>query len=60
MISVLYKCSSLASLPEISKWNVKKVKNMSFLFYECTDLKYLPDISKLNVDIVKNMSYLFN
>jgi len=43
---MLYKCSSLESLPDISKWDISNVNNMSFLFAECIYLQYLPDISK--------------
>ena len=46
-ISYLFsKCSSLKYLPDISKWNTKKVTNMLGMFYNCSSLKYLPDISK--------------
>ena len=31
-------CSSLISLPDISKWNVNNVNNMSFLFSGCSSL----------------------
>ena len=31
-------CSSLSSLPDISKWNTNKVTGMSFMFYECENL----------------------
>ena len=48
-------CSSLQSLPDISKWNTEKVTNMSSMFYDCSSLKSLPDISKwkLNEDLKK-------
>ena len=36
---MLFECSSLKSLPDISKWNTNNVNNMSFLFYECSSLK---------------------
>ena len=39
-------CSSLSSLPDISKLNTNKVTNMSFMFSECSSLSSLPDISK--------------
>ena len=29
---MFYECSSLISLPDISKWNTSKVKDMSFMF----------------------------
>ena len=48
-------CSSLQSLPDISKWNTEKVTDMSFMFNSCSSLKSLPDISKwkLNEDLKK-------
>jgi len=53
------KCSSLLSLPDISKWNTNNVTNMSFMFYECSLLSSLPDISKWNTNNVTDMSYMF-
>ena len=39
-------CSSLLSLPDISKWNTNNVTNMNYMFYACESLSSLPDISK--------------
>ena len=52
-------CSSLISLPDISKWNTNNVKNMSSMFYWCSSLSSLPDISKWNTNNVTDMSFLF-
>jgi len=52
--------SSLLSLPDISKWNINKVKNMSYMFYGCSSLTSLPDISKWNTNHAINMSYMFS
>ena len=41
-------CSSLSSLPDISKWNTINVKDMSSIFFGCSSLLSLPDISKWN------------
>ena len=60
MSCLFYGCSSLISLPDISKWSVNNVNNMSYLFYGCSSLIYLPDISKWKVNNVNNMSYLFS
>jgi len=38
------ECSSLISLPDISKWNTNNVTNMSHIFYGCSSLLSLPDI----------------
>ena len=44
MSSMFEWCSSLSSLPDISKWNTNNVTNMSFIFYDCSKLSSLPDI----------------
>ena len=35
MYSMFYSCSSLQSLPDISKWNTEKVTYMSYMFNCC-------------------------
>ena len=60
MSYMFYKCSSLSSLPDISKWNTSNVNNMSYMFYECSSLSSIPDISKWNTSNVNNMSYMFD
>ena len=52
-------CSSLSSLPDISKWNTNNVTDMSYMFYGCSSLSSLPDISKWNTNNVTNMSGMF-
>ena len=56
---MFYRCSSLISLPDISKWNTDKVIDMSWMFYGCSSLSSLPDISKWNTDKVIDMSGMF-
>ena len=56
---MLYKCNSLKSLPDISKWDISKVTNMSCIFNECNSLISLPDISKWNISNVRNMNGMF-
>ena len=41
---IFAKCSSLESLPDISKWNTNNVTNMCGIFAKCSSLKSLPDI----------------
>ena len=53
-------CSSLLSLPDISKWNTNDVTNMSYMISGCSSLLSLPDISKWNTINVKYMSSIFN
>jgi len=42
MKGMLFDCSSILSLSDISRWNTKNVTNMSYLFNSCSSL---PDIS---------------
>ena len=51
-------CKSLISLPNISKWNLTNVVNMSYLFSYCESLLSLPDLSRwdiFNLDYVQNL-----
>ena len=51
-------CKSLISLPNISKWNLTNVVNMSYLFSNCESLLSLPDLSRwdiFNLDYVQNL-----
>ena len=59
MSYMFYECSSLISLPDISKWNTNNIENMSYMFYECSSLISLPDISKWNTNNIESMSYMF-
>ena len=59
MSYMFYGCSSLSSLPDISKWNIYNVDNMSFMFDGCKLLSFLPDISKWNINNVIYMSCMF-
>ena len=58
LIQIIWKlfceCSSLTSLPDLSKWNVSNVNDISGLFYGCSSLTSLPDISKWNINNVNN------
>ena len=62
MSGMFLGCSSLKSLPDISKWNTNNVTDMSGMFLGCSSLKPLPDISKWNTNNVidmNNMPYKF-
>ena len=48
MVGMFNKCSSLLSLPDISKWNISKLRNISVMFYECNSLISFPDVSIWN------------
>ena len=60
MSCMFYKCSSLLSLPDISKWNTSNVNDMSDMFSGCSSLSSLPDISKWNTSNVNDMSCMFD
>ena len=47
MSRMFFQCSSLESLPDISKWDNRNVKNMSDMFCGCSSLEPLPDILKV-------------
>ena len=40
------ECSSLSSLPDISKWNVNNVTNYANIFDKCLKLSKFPHIFK--------------
>ena len=49
-------CSSLQSLPDISKWDTKNVTNMRCMFLGCKSLNNLPDISKWDTKHITHIS----
>ena len=59
MEDMFYKCYSLKSLSDISKWKTNNVNNMSGMFYGCRSLESLSDISKWNTSNVTNMESMF-
>ena len=56
---IFENCSSLISLPDISKWNTINVTDLSKMFYNCSSLTILPDISKWNTKNVTDISKMF-
>ena len=42
---IFAECYSLSYIPNISKWNISSVKDISYMFYDCKSLSILPDIS---------------
>ena len=59
MKGLFYNCSSLISLPDISKWNTDKVKSYSGIFYNCLSLLFFINIFnwKLNNDSKANQIF---
>ena len=55
MNNIFHGCSSLSTLPDISKWNTSNVKYMECMFSESTSLSHLPHISKWNSLKIDNM-----
>ena len=46
MMKMFYKCSSLSSLPDISKWDISNVTLKGSMFDDCNELLFVP--SKFN------------
>ena len=44
MSYMFYECSSLISLPDISKWDTQNIKEIGGIFDKCSSLITLPDI----------------
>ena len=56
---MFFRCSSLSSLPDISKWNTNNDIYMNGMFYGCSSLSSLPDISKWNTNNAKDKNGMF-
>jgi surface protein len=52
---LFYGCSKLKSLPDISKWNIENILDLSHLFDGCLALQSLPNISKWKTNNVINI-----
>ena len=48
---------SLIALPDISKWNISKVRFIGNMFECCESLLSLPDISKWNTSKIVEMDF---
>ena len=48
MNEMFENCKSLISLPDLSKWDTKKLINISEIFNGCSSLISLPNISNWN------------
>ena len=46
-------CSSLQSIPDLSKLNTTNVKDMSQIFSYCTSLQTIPIITNKKIKIIK-------
>ena len=59
MSNMFYRCFSLNSITDVTKWDTTSVTDMSWTFYDCSSLVSLPDISQWNTKNVKNMGAMF-
>ena len=60
MKEIFYKCKSLNELPNISKWDVSKVTNITGMFHDCEKLYKIPDISIWNTINLKEYNNIFD
>ena len=44
----------------ISKWDIKNVNSMKFMFYRCSSLQYIPHFFDLNFSKLKNYNCIFD
>ena len=40
---MFYQCESLTSIPDISRWNIKDMSDVSFLFANSFSLSFVPN-----------------
>ena len=50
----------LISLPDISRWNIYNVSDISYLFSEFNSLVSFPDIFKWKIDMANKSDYVFS
>ena len=48
---MFYNCRLLQELPNISNWDISKVKDISSMFFSCLELANVPDKSIFNSNI---------
>jgi len=60
MSLMFYGCSSLKSFPDISKWDILKITNISYIFRGCKSLNSLPNISIWNTSNLKDFGHMFD
>ena len=53
-------CSSLSSLPDVSKWNTINAIYMKGMFSGCSSISSLTDISKWNTNNITEMNKMFS
>ena len=58
--NMIFGCSSLMSLSDISKINTKNVTSLKNMFFGCLSLLSLPDISNWDISNVEDLSGIFS
>ena len=53
-------CESLKSLPDISKWNIKNLKNISQMCFGCSSLEKYPNLSNWDSTNIEFKTDVFN
>ena len=61
MKAMFCKCTKLKEIqPDINRWNLINVKDISLLFNGCKSITSLPDLGKWDTRNVEDMSYMFS
>ena len=56
MSGLFAHCKSITYLPDINKWSINNVSDISYIFFNCQKLISLPDISKWETTNIKKMN----
>ena len=49
LVGFFYNCFNLEDIPDVSKWDISNVNDISYLFYGCKSAKKLPNILKWDI-----------
>ena len=60
MNNMIQKCYNLLSLPDISKWKINKVTDISYIFCDCINLSLRPNISNWYKKQINKKNNLFS
>ena len=60
MSSMFLYCESLKSIPDITKWDISSVKDMTEMFKHCHELIDIPDISIWNIKDGISTAWMFD
>ena len=57
---MFHGCSSLVTLPDISKWNIINVTCKTYMFADYYSIESFPDISKWNISKLAYIEGIFD